>query len=120
MTSGFNPTTSRSYRQIQSYVYLFDKIERERIRLSSLPKIEQYIDRAVKVSHGTGWEYFGNALKDLIRRDDVEGLKEVLLTPDEDRYRSISPLLMLLMTPEEGQRFRPPPRVATPDMLTVD
>ncbi|AWB82041.1 hypothetical protein C3B44_06475 [Corynebacterium yudongzhengii] len=72
------------------------------------------------MSRGPGWEFFGDTLKDLIRRDDIQGLKEVLLDPDEDRYRSVSPLIMLLMTPEDGQRFRPPHRVITADMLTVD
>lgn len=122
MTTPFIPVGSRQYRQMESYRYLFKKIEESRIPLSLLPRVDFYIDRAVNMSSGEGWEGYGNTLKEPIRRNDIEGLKAVLLDPDDDRYRSISPLIMLLMPPEESQaiRKRQHPGVVTPDMLVVD
>lgn len=115
----YSPPSSREQRQLRSYAYLLDKIEREGISLSTIPHIDFYIDRAVGMSQGPDWDTYAAVLKELIHREDIDGLKEVLLSPSCDRYRSISPLIMLLMTPEEGQQFRPHMPVVTPDMLMV-
>ena len=110
---------TRIRRQIDSYSYLLDKIEKEGIVLSDLPYIEDYIDRAVSLSGGNGWDFYGNILKELIRDNNIDGLREVLLSPQGDRYRSISPLIILLLSPEEGMKFRSNQRVITPEMLTI-
>ena len=118
-TMPYSPPSSREQRQLRSYVYLLNKIEREGISLSTIPDIDFYIDRAVRMSRGPGWDAYAAVLKELIRREDIDGLRDVLLSPSCDRYRSISPLIMLLMTPEEGQQFRQRMPVVTPDMLKI-
>ncbi|QNE89172.1 hypothetical protein H0194_08935 [Corynebacterium incognita] len=121
MSELIDPARSRSQRQISAYTYLFDKITRERISLAHIPDTSFYIDRALTHSTGPGWEGYAAELKHLINNDDITGLKQRLLpaTDEGDRYRSISPLLMLLLTPEEGQALKPPYRLVTPEMLNV-